>query len=85
MTLGLVLLAVGFVVQFLVGRRRFMRRNVAGIEQYSGYFSALCNMALNSLATLAATLSIAAGMVLIAADFFPGVHEVLRRLTGGLL
>ncbi|WP_039816499.1 hypothetical protein [Xanthomonas arboricola] len=85
MMLGLALLAAGFALQFLVGRRRFLRRNVAGIEQYGSYLSLLFNRAFNRLAALAAALLLAAGLVLIAADFFPGVHQVLSRLTGGLL
>jgi len=36
-TLGLILLGAGIWVWMFVGRRRFMRRNIAGIEEFNGY------------------------------------------------
>lgn len=38
---------IGFVLLLIVGRRRFYRRNVAGVEEYKSYTSALSNKFLN--------------------------------------
>ncbi|MES2458183.1 MAG: hypothetical protein V4594_21680 [Bacteroidota bacterium] len=38
---GLLLLAAGLFIRYLIGRRRFYRRNAAGMPVYSGYLASL--------------------------------------------
>jgi len=35
--LGVILLIIGLTLRYLIGRRRFNRRNAAGIPQFSSY------------------------------------------------
>lgn len=40
-TNGLILISIGLLMRFLIGRRKFNRRNVAGIEVFSSYLTAV--------------------------------------------
>ncbi|MFT4203516.1 MAG: hypothetical protein QM610_06330 [Chitinophagaceae bacterium] len=44
---GTVCIVVGIALFLIVGRRRFYRRNQAGLETYSSYSSAVANGCLN--------------------------------------
>ena len=57
---GLLLLLVGLAIRFIIGRRRFNRRGVGGLQHYNSYALAL-------LVTLAEFIASAIGFFLIVA------------------
>lgn len=67
---GISLLAVGLLLHYHIGRRRFCRRNVAGVQQFTSYRRALWVTFCERLAGLIATLFITAGGLLLAALLF---------------
>jgi len=60
---GLVLFIAGLLIRFLIGRRRFKRRNVAGLQVFPGYLAALIITTLELLANLLGFILILAGLV----------------------
>ena len=68
---GLVFLAVGLGGRFFIGRRKFHRRNVAGIEEYKSYTSALTNSVFDRIAAIASGILILLG-ILMSLTFFIG-------------
>lgn len=57
------LFIIGIVLKLLVGRRKFYRRNVAGLEEYKNYRSALSNRFLNKIMSTIGTILIIVGIV----------------------
>ena len=66
---GIVFLVAGLAGRFYIGRRKFNRRNVAGIEEYESYSSALANSAFDRIASIGSGILIFLGIVL-SAGFF---------------
>lgn len=60
---GTICIIVGIGLFLLVGRRRFYRRNSAGLEEYKNYSSAVANGCLNKLMKLIAIILIFAGIM----------------------
>ena len=48
-----------------IGRRRFYRRNQAGLEEYGSYKSALANAAVNKIVSIASALFFFLGVVMV--------------------
>lgn len=59
----IMLIIIGIALKLLVGRRRFYRRNVAGLEEYKNYRSALGNNFLNRSISVIDTILIFVGIV----------------------
>ncbi|EDM37019.1 hypothetical protein PBAL39_04453 [Pedobacter sp. BAL39] len=62
-TNGLILISIGLVIRFWVGRRRFRRRNIAGIEVFSSYLTAVAIRFLERFFNLFGFLLIVFGVI----------------------
>ena len=62
---GIILCLIGIGGRLLVARRKFYRRNEAGIEEYNNYTSALANSAFNKTIGIVANITIFVGVVFI--------------------
>jgi len=67
---GIGLLVIGLVIRFYIGRRRFDRRNVAGLQQFSSYGKALWISFWEGIALLLASSFMVAGGILLASTAF---------------
>jgi len=63
--IGIALLALGLIIRYSVGRRRFNRRNAFGNPQFQGYNQSLVTRGGEGCAKGIGTLFILAGAVLI--------------------
>jgi hypothetical protein len=63
---ALLLIAISLLIRCLIGRRRFYRRNVAGLQQFPSYRRAICTTILETLLSMIANLSLWAGMLWLA-------------------
>ncbi|QEM12446.1 hypothetical protein [Mucilaginibacter rubeus] len=63
---ALLLIAISLLIRCLIGRRRFYRRNVAGLQQFPYYRRAICTTILETLFSMIANLSLWAGMLWLA-------------------
>lgn len=64
--LGSVLLLSGVAVWLWVGRQRFRRRNVAGIEEFNGYGEMLLTKVFEKFLRICAVLAVVSGLLLMA-------------------
>ncbi|HEY4325118.1 MAG TPA: hypothetical protein VGN20_14070 [Mucilaginibacter sp.] len=67
---GLLLTAWGLYVRYRIGRRRFCRRGIAGLQQFRSYRSALLIRLMESLINLLGAACIIAGAALILIAYF---------------
>ena len=68
--MGFVFIALGLSGIFWVGRRRFYRRNMAGVEEFEGYGKAVATTVLEKLLNLiCVVLTILGALALIKAYF----------------
>jgi hypothetical protein len=65
--LGIVALALGISIKIFVGRRKFYRRNQAGLEGFKSYRNALITPFVETVLTFIAALLIIAGAICLAA------------------
>jgi len=63
-TIGFGLLMAGLVALYAVGRRRFLRRNVAGLEEFGGFGSMLVTRFLERILQLAGLAAVLMGFLL---------------------
>lgn len=63
---GVVLILLGLLLRYYIGRRRFNRRNAAGLQQFRSYREALWISAWERLSMIVANLLITAGMLMLA-------------------
>jgi hypothetical protein len=61
--LGIVLLIVGIVVRYWVGRRRFNRRNFAGVEIFDSYGKAVIARGFERFVSFLATICVLFGII----------------------
>lgn len=61
--LGVVLLIVGIVVRYWIGRRRFNRRNFAGVEIFDSYGKAVVTKGFERFARILAAICIFFGII----------------------
>jgi len=61
---AIILIAIGITLRYFVGKRRFNRCGIAGLQQFSTYKQALLTTALERLLNIIATLMIGAGIIL---------------------
>lgn len=64
--LGLATLLAGLATWFWIGRRRFQRRNIAGVEEFGSYGAMLLTAGFEKLLRIVAALAILAGLLLMA-------------------
>jgi len=62
-TNGLILLFVGLLLRFLIGRRRFRRRNHAGVEVFSSYMASQIILLFEGVFNLLGLFMIICGIV----------------------
>jgi len=55
---AIILLAIGLSLRYIIGRRRFNRRGVAGLQHFKSYVVALIVMFIEKLVNIVATLII---------------------------
>jgi len=61
----LLLLAIGLFMRYLIGRRRFNRRSIAGIQGFKNYSYAVLTIAIEKLANVFATVCILLAVLLL--------------------
>lgn len=66
-THGIYLAIAGLVIRFIVGRRRFNRRGIGGLQHFNSYLVALIVMTIEWLFNLAGLLAIIIGVFLLIA------------------
>jgi len=57
------LLGLGLFIRYYIGRRRFNRRSIAGMQIYSSYFRALLTTIIETLFNLIGLLFIVIGLI----------------------
>jgi hypothetical protein len=67
---GWLLLAIGLFIRYYIGRRRFNRRGIAGLQQFSSYRKAVMVMLMERLILFIGNLSLSAGLFLLAVAGF---------------
>lgn len=67
---AVIIILAGFVINYFINRRRFNRRNVAGLQQFSSYEKAVGTTALERLGKLIARLLILGGLFLLVLYYF---------------
>ncbi|WP_143065317.1 hypothetical protein [Mucilaginibacter gossypiicola] len=63
---ALLLMVISLLIRCLIGRRRFYRRNVAGLQQFPSFRRAICTTILETLLLVIASLFLLAGMLWLA-------------------
>ena len=61
---AVVLVAIGLILRYFIGKRRFNRRGIAGMQYYNNYKQALITTTIERLANIIASLLIVAGIIL---------------------
>ena len=67
---GLALLAIGFFIRYHIGRRRFNRRGMAGLQQFSNYRTSFMIILIEWLFMVVANLCLITGGFLLAVAGF---------------
>lgn len=67
---GLILLVIGLFIRYQIGKRRFNRRGMAGLQQFSSYGRAVLTTLLERLILFIGNLCLLAGMLLLAVAGF---------------
>lgn len=67
---GIILIAVGLALRYIVGRNRFNRRGPAGLQQYDSYNRALGTSLFERLLKILGTLMILGGIFLYAVEWY---------------
>ena len=62
--IAIILIVVGLVLLYWIGKRNFNRRNLAGLQQFKDYNTALLLILLERLGNIIAVLLILAGILL---------------------
>jgi hypothetical protein len=66
MPCGLLLVAIGLFIRYHIGRRRFSRRGMAGLQQFPAYGRAVATTLLEKLILFIGNLSLFGGLFLLA-------------------
>jgi membrane protein YqaA with SNARE-associated domain len=70
--LGSVLLLIGFIIRLFIGKRRFDRRGVGGMQHYQSYWVALIIIFFEWLVSIASLLMILSGLLLLLVEYYNG-------------
>jgi hypothetical protein len=68
-TNGLILLALGLLIRYQIGRCRFNRRSLAGVQMYRSYFQGLITSVLEVIFNFLAGISIAVGIIVMIVNY----------------
>ena len=60
---GSLLLIAGLFIRYQIGRRRFSRRSITGVQIYSSYFKAILTTIIETLLNIIGALFIVVGIV----------------------
>ena len=66
--LGVVLILAGAVIRYKIGKRKFNRRSITGLELFPSYGKGIATRFMESVATIIAKLMILTGILLILAN-----------------
>ena len=61
---GSLLLIAGLFIRYQIGRRRFNRRSIAGVQIYSSYIKAILITIIETLLNIVGALFIVAGIII---------------------
>jgi hypothetical protein len=61
---AITLLAIGLTLRYIVGRRRFNRRGIAGVQYFKSYAVAQITLFIERLTNIIASLMIAGAIIL---------------------
>jgi hypothetical protein len=61
---AIVLLVIGLLLRYLIGKRRFNRRGVAGLQHFKTYGAALLTITIERIVNMIATLMIIGAVIL---------------------
>jgi len=67
---GMILTAVGLFIRYHIGRRRFNRRGIGGLQQFPTYGRFIFIMAMERVIYFIATIALLAGLFLLAITGF---------------
>jgi hypothetical protein len=67
---NILLLTAGLFIRYQVGRRRFNRRSIAGMQIYSGYLRALLTTVIETLLNLAGAICIIIALIRLIVHLF---------------
>jgi len=67
---GLILIAIGLTIRYYIGRRRFNRRGIAGLQQYTAYGKAVITTIYERLMLTIANVCLIAGVFILAVAGF---------------
>ena len=63
--IGLFILVVGYLIRYIIGKRKFKRRAITGLEGFKGYNSALTSKFFERILLIIAKIFIIAGVFFI--------------------
>jgi len=63
---GLFLVAIGLIIRYATGRRRFNRRGIGGLQQFPTYVSFILTVMIERLIHFIGTIVLCAGLLLLA-------------------
>lgn len=67
---GILLLLTGFIIHLIVGKRRFDRRGVGGMQHFRNYWTALIVTFFEWLVSVASKLLILSGLLLLLVECY---------------
>lgn len=67
---GFILMLIGIVIRYIIGRRRFNRRTIAGTEGFSSYEKAVFVTFSERIMMLVAKLLLVGGLLLIGVGYY---------------
>ncbi len=66
---GIIFLLIGVFIRYQIGKRRFDRRNIAGLQIYSSYLKGLITTVIETLLNLLAIVFVIFGLIAIIIGF----------------
>ena len=66
---GILFLFVGIFIRYQIGKRRFKRRNIAGLQIYPNYLMGLVITAIETMINLLGMFSIVFGLIAIIIEY----------------
>ncbi len=67
---AIILLAIGLLLRYIIAKRRFNRRCIAGMQYFKSYWVALVTTILERIINIIATLMIIGSIIITAIKFF---------------
>lgn len=68
--LGSVLLLIGFIIRLFIGKRRFDRRGVGGMQHFQSYWTALILIFFEWIAGIVSLMMILLGLLLLLVEYY---------------